>query len=85
MRVKPARGGNKADGCELPAPSETRRGTIARRTAVLLGGTAAIALSIVQPAHAIVINDQAAAAAGGIANYYDSSNQFPNVVSLFNA
>jgi hypothetical protein len=76
MRVKPARGGNKADGCELPAPSETRRGTIARRTA-------AIALSIVQPAHAIVINDQAAAAAGGIANYYDSSNQFPNVVSLF--
>jgi subtilase-type serine protease len=83
MRVKPARGGNKADGCELPAPSETRRGTIARRTAVLLGGTAVIALSIVQPAHAIVLNDQAAAAAGGIANYYDSSNQFPNVVSLF--
>jgi outer membrane autotransporter protein len=83
MRVKPARGGNKADGCELRAPSETRRGTIARRTAALLGGTAAIALSIVQPAHAIVINDQAAAAAGGIANYYDSSNQFPNVVSLF--
>jgi hypothetical protein len=58
MRVKPARGGNKADGCELPAPSETRRGTIARQTAVLLGGTAAIALSIVQPAHAIVLNDQ---------------------------
>ncbi len=84
MRVKPARGGNKADGCEPPAPSETRRGTIARRTAVLLGGTAAIALSIVPPAHAVVLNDQAAAAAGGIANYYDSNNQFPNVVSLFN-
>jgi hypothetical protein len=85
MHVKPARGGSKVDGCELPAPSDTRRGTIARRTAVLLGGTAAIALSIVQAAHAIVINDQTAAAAGGIANYYDSGNQFPYVVSLYSA
>jgi hypothetical protein len=81
MHVKPARGGSKAGGCELPAPSETRRGTIARRTAVLLGGTAAIALSIVQPAHAVSLNDQAAAAAGGIANYYDAGNQYPNVVA----
>src|SRR5262249_4076335 len=30
------------------------------------------------------INDQVAAAAGGIANYFDAGNQFPNVVSLFN-
>jgi subtilase-type serine protease len=82
MHVKPARGGSKAGGCELPAPSETRRGTIARRTAVLLGGTAAIALSIVQPAHAVSLNDQAAAAAGGIANYYDAGNQYPNVVAI---
>src|SRR5262249_31274739 len=29
-------------------------------------------------------NDPVAAAAGGIANYYDAGNQFPNVVSLFN-
>jgi hypothetical protein len=49
---------------------------------MLLSGTAAIALSIAQPATAISINDQVAAAAGGIANYYDASNQFPNVVSL---
>src|SRR5262249_47751890 len=33
---------------------------------------------------AISINDPVAAAAGGIANYYDAGNQFPNVVSLFN-
>ena len=44
-----------------------------------------MALSITQPASAISINDQVAAAAGGIANYYDAGNQFPNVVSLFNA
>ena len=50
---------------------------------MLLSGTAVIALSIAQPASAISINDQVAASAGGIANYYDTSNQFPNVVSLF--
>jgi outer membrane autotransporter protein len=44
-----------------------------------------MALSITQPASAISINDQVAAAAGGIANYYDAGNQFPNVVSLVNA
>src|SRR5262249_18529810 len=54
-----------------------------RRSAILLSGTAAIALSIAQPAGAITINDQVAAAAGGIANYFDAGNQFPNVVSLF--
>jgi secreted trypsin-like serine protease len=52
---------------------------------MLLSGTAAIAFSIAQPASAISINDQVAAAAGGIANYYDAGNQFPNVVSLVNA
>src|SRR5262249_41180121 len=31
----------------------------------------------------LVVNDQVAAAVGGIANYYDAGNQFPNVVSLF--
>jgi outer membrane autotransporter protein len=83
MHVKPARGGSNAGGCE-PTTSSTRRwGAIARRSAILLGGTAAIALSIAQPVSAIVINDQVAAAAGGIANYFDAGNQFPNVVSLF--
>jgi subtilase-type serine protease len=63
--------------CLPDAPSK------GRRLALLLGGTAVIALVAAQPAHAISLNDPAAAAAGGIANYYDSSNQFPNVVSLF--
>ena len=70
-------------GCEPPRPSHGRLGLIARRSAILLSGTAAIALSMAQPASAISINDQVAAAAGGIANYYDAGNQFPNVVSLF--
>jgi hypothetical protein len=76
-------GESKADGCETPTSSARRRGAIARRAAILLGGTAAMALSIAQPVSAISINDPAAAAAGGIANYYDARNQFPNVVSLF--
>src|SRR5215831_19853037 len=54
------------------------------RTA-LLGSAAAVAMLAGEPARAIVINDQVAAAAGGIANYYDAGNQFPNVVSLFSA
>src|SRR5215471_19620708 len=84
MRVKPARGGSNAGGCELPTSPDRCSGAIARRSAILLSGTAAIALSIAQPAGAISINDQVAAAVGGIANYYDAGNQFPNVVSLFN-
>jgi subtilase-type serine protease len=36
-----------------------------------------------QEARAINLNDPAAAAAGGIANYWDSANTQPNVVSLF--
>ena len=82
-RTKPAREGSKAGGCEPPTSAARRWGAIARRSAILLGGTAAMALSINQPASAISINDQVAAAAGGIANYYDAGNQFPNVVSLF--
>src|SRR4249920_268114 len=81
MRIK--LGGSEAGGCEPATSSVRRSGTIARRSAILLGGTAAIALSMAQPASAISINDQVAAAAGGIANYYDAGNQFPNVVSLF--
>ena len=81
MRVKPS---SEAGACRLSALSARRSGAIARCSAILLSGTAAIALSIAQPAGAITINDQVAAAAGGIANYYDAGNQFPNVVSLFN-
>ena len=81
MGVYARAGSNR--GCEAPRPSYRRLGVIARRSA--LSGTAAIALSIAQPASAISINDPVAAAAGGIANYYDSANQFPNTVSLFSA
>src|SRR5262245_47675610 len=84
MRVTYARAGRNG-GCEPPRLSYKSLGAIARRSAILLSGTAAIALSIAQPAGAISINDQVAAAAGGIANYFDAGNQFPNVVSLVDA
>src|SRR4249920_532960 len=84
MGVTCACAGNNGGG-EPPRPAYGRLGVIARRSAILLSGTAAIALSMAQPASAISINDQVAAAAGGIANYYDAGNQFPNVVSLVNA
>jgi hypothetical protein len=70
MRVKPARGGSNAGGFEPPTSPDSRSGAIARRSAILLSGTAVIALSIAQPASAISINVQVAAAAGGIANYF---------------
>src|SRR5262245_26364083 len=82
MRVTYSRAGSNR-GCEPPRPSYRRLGVISHRSAFLLSGTAAIALSIAQPASAISINDPVAAAAGGIGNYYDSTNQFPNAVSLF--
>jgi subtilase-type serine protease len=81
MGVYARAGSNR--GCEPPT-SYRHSSAIARRSAILLSGTAAIALSTAQPASAISINDQVAASVGGIANYYDAGNQFPNVVSLFN-
>jgi hypothetical protein len=73
-------------GTYLRGPRTTsscrRSGAIKRRSAILLSGTAAIALSIAQPASAIVIRDDVAAAFGGIENYYDSTNVYSNVVSL---
>lgn len=38
----------------------------------------------IDAARAVVLNDAAAAAAGGITNYFDSTNSFPNVVSIYN-
>jgi subtilase-type serine protease len=81
MRIK-ARGGSEAGGCETPTSCARRCGAIARRSAMLLGGTVAIALEA-SSARAIVINDgvvgplQTAAAA-----YYDSANAYANVGSL---
>jgi outer membrane autotransporter protein len=84
MRVK-ARGGSEAGGCG-PAPSSSARcwGAIARRSAILLGGTAAIALLISQPVDAISLNVPFATnvLGGDVANYFDSGNQYPNVVSV---
>src|SRR6516165_12471770 len=62
---------------------DQRSSPMARWRTALLGSAAAVAMLAGEPARAISINDQAAAAAGGIANYYDAGNQFPNVVSLF--
>jgi outer membrane autotransporter protein len=81
MRVTYSRAGSNR-GCEPQRPSYGRLGVISRRSAILLSGTAAIALSIAQPASAIVLNDQEAAAAGGIDAYFDSNNVYSNVVSL---
>jgi outer membrane autotransporter protein len=80
MRAKPS---FEAGACGPSALSDRRSGAIARASAILLSGTAAVALSMGQPANAIVINDRVAASVGGIANYYDQSNQYPYVVSLF--
>src|SRR5262245_61460224 len=63
---------------------DQRSSPMARWRTALLGSAAAVAMLAGEPARAISINDQAAAAAGGIANYFDAGNQFPNVVSLFN-
>src|ERR1700730_3102153 len=82
MRAKPS---FEAGACGPSALSDKRSGAIARASAILLSGTAAVALSMGRPANAIVINDQVAASVGGIANYYDQSNQYPYVVSLFSA
>src|SRR5262245_26444294 len=75
----------EAGSCGPSALSDKRSGAIARASAILLSGTAAIALAIAQPANAIVINDQVAASFGGISNYYDQNNQYPYVVSLSSA
>ena len=86
MRVK-ARGGSEAGGCG-PAPSSARCwGAIARRSAILLGGTAAIALLISQPVDAISLNVPFATnvLGGDVANYFDSGNQYPNVVWMARA
>jgi outer membrane autotransporter protein len=76
MRVGLGRGENE------PTSSDGRRGAIARRRAILLGGTAAVALAIAQPASAVSINDQVAAAVGGVEDYYDANNQYPTVVAI---
>src|SRR5271166_4716877 len=73
MRIK-ARGVSESGSCETPPSSSRRWGAIARRSAILLGGTAVLVLSITQPANAISINDPVANAVNGVTNYWDSTN-----------
>lgn len=47
-----------------------------------LSTLAVLSTAMVLPARAISINDQAAANAGGISNYYDSTNQYPFVAAI---
>jgi outer membrane autotransporter protein len=55
----------------------------ARRLTFLLGGAAGVALLVGQPARAITINDDVAAATpGGVSNYWDQGNQYSNVVAI---
>lgn len=55
-------------------------------TRMALAGIAPLALLLgMDDARAVVLNDQAAAGAGGIANYYDRGNAFDNVAALVNA
>src|SRR5262249_28502497 len=51
---------------------------MARRSAILLGGTAAIALAITQPASAITITDNQV----GNPDFVNGTNQFPSVVTF---
>lgn len=77
MRVKFARG--CSDGSRKPARSSCKRsGAMARRSAILLGATAALALSVSQPARAITIND----AQVGNPEFVFGTNQFPSVVTF---
>src|SRR5262249_50962046 len=67
-------------GSEPLRSSDRRSGAIALRS-ILLGGTAAMALLIGQPARAISINDLVAPTLAAASGYYDSTNQFPNVAA----
>src|SRR5262249_27750638 len=80
VRVKSGRGRSDG-GCEPPRASYKRLGAIARRAAILLGGTAAMALLISQPARAISINDLVVPTLDAASGYYDSTNKYPNVAA----
>jgi secreted trypsin-like serine protease len=68
----------EAGACGPSASSDKRSGAIARRAAILLSGTAAIALSIAQPANAITITDNQV----GNPDFVNGTSSFPSVVAL---
>ena len=75
MRAKP---NCEAGACGPSALSDKRLGAIARRSGILLGGTAAIALAITQPASAITITDNQV----GNPEFVNGTSSFPSVVAL---
>src|SRR5262245_45121070 len=76
MRAKP---NCEASACRPSALSDKCSGAIARWSAILLSGTAAIAWSAGR-AGAVVLNKDVAPNTGVVANIYDSANTFDNVV-----
>lgn len=58
------------------------RGAATRRRGKTALAAGALLLAATGSSRALVINDGLAAAAGGVGNYYDSANTFPNVVAL---
>jgi hypothetical protein len=82
MRIRHARDWSEADGRDPRTLAGRRTGLIARRTALLLGGAAAIAFTA-SSARAIVINDGVVGAQqAAVADYYDLANVYANVGSL---
>ena len=80
MRIQLGEG--EAGDCKPPTSSGRSRGAIARRSAILLSGTAAIAL-VASPAHPIGINDGVVGPnQANVANYFDSTNVYSNVVAI---
>ena len=63
------------------ARSSRRSRTRRRQGLAIVAGLAV--LPCATEVRAINLNDPAAAAAGGIANYWDTANTQPNVVALF--
>jgi hypothetical protein len=74
--IAPA-GGASTRGDRQRAKFDARR----RQRLAIVAGLAV--LPCATDGHAINLNDPAAAAAGGISNYWDTVNTYPNVVSLF--
>ncbi len=74
------KGGRSAAKTRFRRRAGGRTGRTGRRLAALL--TLGCASLVAAPAGAIYLNDVDAAAVGGVQNWYDSENQFSNVVAV---
>jgi hypothetical protein len=87
--TRKTRGGDMRDrylrGNAGRATSSYRRSGAIARWSILFGGTAAMALLVGHPARAISINDgffpNQVPTRDTVSNYYDNTNQFPNVAA----